>query len=108
MEKVLLFCELLFCFAVLCLISPVSFTDVMLYVLLQEKLEASKPEDVQKLAFTYVEGLQWVMNYYYKGVASWGWYYPYHYAPRITGKFSFVFIILTCPRLTISTFSPQI
>lgn len=51
------------------------------------------------LVFRYVEGLQWVMHYYYSGVASWGWFYDYHYAPRISGpphpSISLTFIALT-------------
>ncbi|KAG6331105.1 hypothetical protein ID866_7983 [Astraeus odoratus] len=52
----------------------------------KEKLNISydDTDQMRALVFRYAEGLQWVMHYYYGGVASWGWFYNYHYAPRIS------------------------
>lgn len=42
------------------------------------------PKDIEfrhQVARAYVEGLAWVLLYYFQGCPSWEWYYPYHYAP---------------------------
>ena len=55
----------------------------------KEKLhiDIKTPEGIKeknKMFNLYLQGLQWVLLYYYQGVKSWRWYYPYNYAPMIS------------------------
>jgi 5'-3' exoribonuclease 1 len=53
----------------------------------QGKFEWDRKNEAEmtKLCENYVQGLQWVLHYYYRGVVSWPWYYAYHYSPMISG-----------------------
>ncbi|KAJ1514202.1 hypothetical protein HMI55_004877 [Coelomomyces lativittatus] len=52
-----------------------------------KKLEFPKDDlmpKIHQLACDYIRGLQWVLSYYYEGLVSWSWYFPYHYTPFIS------------------------
>ncbi|PPR02491.1 hypothetical protein CVT24_002040 [Panaeolus cyanescens] len=44
-------------------------------------VELTDKEFRKEVTKHYVEGLCWVLHYYYQGTPSWQWYYPYHFAP---------------------------
>lgn len=49
-----------------------------------EKMGCNNEKDIEKACHLYIDGLQWVLTYYTKGVSDWQWHYPYRYAPFLS------------------------
>ena len=43
-----------------------------------------KPEELTNILTAYMQGLQFVLSYYYTNCPSWSWFYPYYYSPLIS------------------------
>ena len=44
----------------------------------------------KKVSINYMEGLEWVMNYYTKGCVDWRWHYKYNYPPLFKDLVRFI------------------
>jgi 5'-3' exoribonuclease 1 len=38
----------------------------------------------------YLEGLQFVLLYYYQGIPSWSWYYDNYYSPLVSDIYEYL------------------
>merc|ERR1711916_284997 len=47
-------------------------------------MDIVETEQIHKICYEYVLALQWISHYYFNGLRSWGWYYPYHYSPYVS------------------------
>ncbi|XP_053293486.1 5'-3' exoribonuclease 1 [Pleuronectes platessa] len=54
------------------------------YYMTKMGVDVVSDEFLADQAKCYVEGIQWILHYYYHGVQSWSWYYPHHYAPFLS------------------------
>lgn len=50
----------------------------------QTKVGIDNEEDKEEVCMNYIEGLDWVINYYKIGMPSWTWYYRRFYAPFLS------------------------
>lgn len=54
------------------------------YYMSKMGVEVVSDDFLANQAECYVLAIQWILHYYYHGVQSWSWYYPYHYAPYLS------------------------
>uniref|UniRef100_A0A8C2TFZ3 5'-3' exoribonuclease 1 n=1 Tax=Coturnix japonica TaxID=93934 RepID=A0A8C2TFZ3_COTJA len=54
------------------------------YYMTKMGIEVVSDDFLADQAECYVQAIQWILHYYYHGVQSWSWYYPYHYAPYLS------------------------
>lgn len=48
---------------------------------MRTKLKLFSNELIVNVSHSYLKSVIWVYQYYYNGIPSWNWYYPFHYSP---------------------------
>jgi len=56
----------------------------------KDKLKFNDEEEIKRLVSEYVEGLTFILKYYYKEIPTYNWFYPYHYAPLLTDLYNYL------------------
>ncbi|KAI5170078.1 5'-3' exoribonuclease 1 [Pancytospora epiphaga] len=46
-----------------------------------EKMDIKSEKELLEACKEYIKGFVWIYNYYFFEINSWGWYYPFHFAP---------------------------
>jgi hypothetical protein len=67
-----------------CVINIKSYKEDYYKTNFEDKLTHDTQPDlnkIKKICLEYIEGLQWVLNYYTSGTPSWTWCYKHHYGP---------------------------
>ena len=44
----------------------------------------NQPEHIKSICQHYLDGMNWIANYYFVGCISWTWSYPFSHAPFIS------------------------
>lgn len=52
-----------------------------IYYLSKFNIKPEEKERKDEIVQYYIQGLMWVLDYYYRGCPSWSWFYPFHYSP---------------------------
>jgi 5'-3' exoribonuclease 1 len=64
----------------------VKFVNIQEYR--QQYTNTHFPNEASTASAKFIEGMQWVLSYYTKGVPDWTWSYPYDYAPNLSNILS--------------------
>ena len=57
---------------------------------IDNKFKFYSNELIENVSHSYIKSLLWVYQYYYNGIPSWNWFYPFHYAPFFSSLYQHI------------------